>query len=776
AANNGNVEANTDGHGVSVSGIVGARGNNKIGMTGVNWSVQLMTIKNDFINSEAEVLQAYSYALESRLAYDASGGAEGAYVVVTNASWGRDRGRPEDSPVWCGLYDRLGEVGILNMGAVINGDIDVDEEGDLPTNCPSDYLIGVTNLNTNDEKVTAAGFGSTSIDLGAYGENVFTTTAENSYGTFAGTSSATPHVTGAAALLYSAPCETFGQLLIADPSAAAIMVREIILSTTRPNVSLAGITVTGGGLDVGAAMDELMSRCDDCLAPTSFSAVPVTGSATDMLVDWRAIARLETINLRYRATGTEEWTVLTDVTAPYTISDLPACTSYEFQLIGNCSSAEVRTPILTATTDGCCVIPADFAVAASSNQRFIVSWSPLLAARSYRIRYRKVGEDNWLTRTSTNSQLGIAGGIEACTAYEFQFQTNCDTLVTDFGSTITLVSSGCGSCQEADYCEPTGYDNSREWIEEVNVGHVLVRRSGAEDGGYRNFGEVNERSFVRGGEYPVTLTPGFPNGEDREAFRVYVDWDQDGFFGNDELALETQSSDGPATGVLTVPDDAELLLTRMRVIMQFRSIGGSSCSDNRDGEVEDYCLNITDAEGCPPPPRIMASYLPDANLTVLEWQASAAPGGTYLLRFRRQNSNDAWEESEVAGIAASIADLNLCGTYEVELASICDGVVGEFRNFYFNDECTSTPERRLDAGLWSVFPNPAREQTTVRWPANLRAEGLRLFAADGRLLRSLTGLSTHRLELRLDGLAAGVYFVELRLQDGRAGLRRVVVR
>ncbi|MEL7159536.1 MAG: S8 family serine peptidase, partial [Bacteroidota bacterium] len=231
AADNGDVDARSDGHGVSVTGIIGATGNNKIGVAGVNWTVELMTIKNDFLNSEAEVLQAYSYVLESRLAYDASNGEKGAYVVATNASWGLDLGRPEDSPVWCRLYDRLGAVGILNMGAVINGNINVDVEGDLPTNCPSEYLIGVTNLNTNDEKVNAAGFGATSIDLGAYGDEVFTTTQNNTYGSFSGTSSATPHVTGAAALLYSAPCETFGQLLAVDPAVAALMVREILLST-----------------------------------------------------------------------------------------------------------------------------------------------------------------------------------------------------------------------------------------------------------------------------------------------------------------------------------------------------------------------------------------------------------------------------------------------------------------------------------------------------------------------------------------------------------------
>ena len=145
--------------------------------------------------------------------YDETEGAEGAYVVATNASWGLTGGQPADSPIWCDLYDVLGANGILNMGATANQNLDIDVVGDLPTACPSDFLISVTNLNDNDQKVTAAGFGSSTIDIGAYGEGAFTTTIGGGYGTFAGTSAATPAVSGAVGLLYSAPCAAFGELL-----------------------------------------------------------------------------------------------------------------------------------------------------------------------------------------------------------------------------------------------------------------------------------------------------------------------------------------------------------------------------------------------------------------------------------------------------------------------------------------------------------------------------------------------------------------------------------
>ncbi|MEM7087657.1 MAG: S8 family peptidase [Bacteroidota bacterium] len=257
--NNDNISGGS--HGTPVSGIVGAQGNNGVGVAGVNWDVKVMVIKNNFNTNEAKVIEAYSYALEARMLYNSSGGTEGAFVVSTNASWGVDFGDPNDAPLWCALYDTLGENGILSCGATINGNFDVDVVGDLPTACPSEYLITVTNTDITDNKVTQAGYGLETIDLGAPGAGAYTTALGNSYGGFGGTSGATPHVTGTIALLYSAPCQGLADLALSDPATAAIMVRDYILNGVDPNTSLEGITTTGGRLNVNNAIQDLMSNC-----------------------------------------------------------------------------------------------------------------------------------------------------------------------------------------------------------------------------------------------------------------------------------------------------------------------------------------------------------------------------------------------------------------------------------------------------------------------------------------------------------------------------------
>ena len=161
---------------------------------------------------ESSIIEAYAYIWEQRKRYRLSAGAQGAYVVVTNASLGVDYANAEDYPIWCAIYDSLGREGILSVAATINKAVNVDEQGDMPTTCASEFLISVTQSTPENQLHSSSGYGATHIDIAAPGA-VYAARPNDTYNTFSGTSGAAPHVTGAVALMYAYPNAKFADLL-----------------------------------------------------------------------------------------------------------------------------------------------------------------------------------------------------------------------------------------------------------------------------------------------------------------------------------------------------------------------------------------------------------------------------------------------------------------------------------------------------------------------------------------------------------------------------------
>jgi len=262
-SNNDNVYSGS--HGTQCAGMAGATGNNGAGVVGANWSVKLMPVNYGGTN-EAAVVAAYTYPLRMRRLYNSSNGVRGAFVVATSASWGIDGGQPANSPLWCAMFDTLGTAGILNCGATANNAVNVDVVGDLPTACGSDYMISVTATNNNDQRTFSA-WGATTIDVGAPGESVRTTSIGGGYGNTSGTSFATPLTAGVIGLLYSAPCASLMALVQADPQEGALYVRQKLFEGVEQAGNLPGNTVTGGRISSGNSMQLIMAGCGTCPAP-----------------------------------------------------------------------------------------------------------------------------------------------------------------------------------------------------------------------------------------------------------------------------------------------------------------------------------------------------------------------------------------------------------------------------------------------------------------------------------------------------------------------------
>lgn len=190
------------GHGTHCAGTIGATGNNGIGLAGVAWGVRLMALK--FLSStgsgtDSDAVICIDYA---RL--------KGAKIL--SCSWG---GGGAGASLQAAI-ERARTAGILMVAAAGNDSTNNDLNPSYPASYPHDNIISVAATSSTDALSSFSNFGATSVDLGAPGSNIYSTvsTSDTAYATYSGTSMATPHVSGALALLLAQyPTDSYTSLI-----------------------------------------------------------------------------------------------------------------------------------------------------------------------------------------------------------------------------------------------------------------------------------------------------------------------------------------------------------------------------------------------------------------------------------------------------------------------------------------------------------------------------------------------------------------------------------
>jgi subtilisin family serine protease len=226
------------GHGTHVSGIIGAVGNNGVGVTGINWNVRILPCKSHDSTgngTSASIIECYGYVEAIK--------ARGENVIATNNSYG---GCPEA----CGFDQATmdGIAGLQSVGVLFVASAGNDgANNDTTLKYPADYflpnVISVAATTNTDALAFFSNYGVRTVAVGAPGDTVFSTWLPSTYTYLSGTSMASPQVTGIAALLHAA-----------NPTLSWFAIRNLIIAGGETRSSMTGKSISGRRMNANGSL------------------------------------------------------------------------------------------------------------------------------------------------------------------------------------------------------------------------------------------------------------------------------------------------------------------------------------------------------------------------------------------------------------------------------------------------------------------------------------------------------------------------------------------
>jgi len=229
-----------NGHGTHCAGIIGAEGDNGIGISGINWKVKIMPLKflgRGGSGSASDAIEAINYAIDRK--------KHGVNVRIISASWGsRMRSKALEDAIRA-----AGDAGILFVAAAGNDGSNNDRFPHYPSNYDLPNVVSVAALDRTDHLASFSNFGAKTVHIAAPGKAILSTWLNDDYREASGTSMATPYVSGVAALIVAS-----------EPRITMVQLRERLLKTADKLDSLGGKVATASRV---CAANSLAGKAQD---------------------------------------------------------------------------------------------------------------------------------------------------------------------------------------------------------------------------------------------------------------------------------------------------------------------------------------------------------------------------------------------------------------------------------------------------------------------------------------------------------------------------------
>jgi subtilisin family serine protease len=223
-----------NGHGTHCAGVIGADGDNNVGIAGVNWKVEIMPLK--FMNkrgngSTSAAIQAINYVIARK--------KQGVNVRIISASWGST----QYSKALEDAIREAGKEGIIFIAASGNSSEDTDKRPHYPAGYKLSNVVSVAALDRNDRLAPFSNYGAKTVHVAAPGAAIVSTWLENGFRDASGTSMATPHVAGIAALVLSK-----------ESNITVAKLKERLIGAVDPLPELKAKCISGGRINAAKAV------------------------------------------------------------------------------------------------------------------------------------------------------------------------------------------------------------------------------------------------------------------------------------------------------------------------------------------------------------------------------------------------------------------------------------------------------------------------------------------------------------------------------------------